>query len=70
MGIFCDHNYTSRTGMDSGSICTKCGKTSSKEIDINKSSGLNNGTLENKITSIRQKANKDDDKISNIYKLY
>ena len=45
--MFCDHDYISRTGMDSGSMCTKCGKMSDKEIDRSRSGGLNNGQLLN-----------------------
>lgn len=45
MGIFCDHDWQPKTGMDSGSSCTKCGATTNKEFDINKSGGLQNGSL-------------------------
>ena len=57
MSLFCDHDWQSRTGMDSGSYCTKCKKISSREVDVNKSSGLNNGTLESRIDTVRKKYN-------------
>jgi hypothetical protein len=44
--MFCNHDWTPRTGMDSGSFCSQCGKITEKEINISLSSGLNNGTLE------------------------
>lgn len=58
MALFCNHDWKSRTGMDSGSICGNCGTISSREVNLNKSSGLNNGTLEDKITSLRNKHTK------------
>lgn len=43
MGLFCDHDWAPRTGMDSGSYCQKCGATSSREY---RSGGaLSNGEL-------------------------
>lgn len=56
MGLFCNHDWAPKTGMDSGSYCTQCGKSSEKEIDISKSGGLNNGILQDKISSIREKS--------------
>lgn len=41
--MFCNHDWQPRTGMDSGSYCTKCSKFSSKEVDFNSLSGLQNG---------------------------
>lgn len=58
MGLFCDHDWQNRTGMDSGSVCSKCHTTSSREVDINKSSPLSNGVLESRIDIIREKFTK------------
>ena len=60
MALFCDHDWNTKTGMDSGSYCSKCGKSSEKEIDLSKSSGLNNGTLKESIATIRAKAEKEE----------
>jgi hypothetical protein len=62
MSLFCDHDWQSRTGMDSGSYCTKCTATSSREVDVNKSGGLNNGTLESRIDTVRKKYSIEDKK--------
>ena len=43
--MFCNHDFVPRTGMDSGSICSKCYKISSNEVDFSKSGGLNDGKL-------------------------
>lgn len=45
MELFCKHNWTSRSGYDSGSICSKCGKITNREIDIKKSEEFGLGTL-------------------------
>jgi hypothetical protein len=70
MSLFCDHDFVSRTGMDSGSICTKCKKISSREVDINKSGGLNNGTLESRIDTVRKKYIDPKKSIADIFKIY
>lgn len=46
--MFCSHDWASRSGMDSGSYCTKCYKISEREVDRSKSGGLNDGVLEQK----------------------
>lgn len=44
MSIFCNHDWHPRTGMDSGSVCLKCGKISHKECITYP---LSNGKLSN-----------------------
>ena len=53
MSIFCNHDWATKTGMDSGSYCTKCSSVSNKEVDISKSSGLNDGVLKEKIKNVK-----------------
>lgn len=54
MSLFCNHDWAPKTGMDSGSYCSKCGKSSEKEISISESGGLNAGKLQEKISNIRK----------------
>lgn len=54
MSLFCDHDWQPRTGMDSGSHCSKCNKISNKEVS-SPSSGLSNGSLQTRIDQFRQK---------------
>ena len=74
MSFLCNHEYIPKTGMDSGSICIKCGKSTDKEIDIVKSGGLNNETLKNvevsdKISEVRRKYSLNNT-LSKIFKNY
>lgn len=57
MAIFCDHDWQTRTGMDSGSYCSKCNSLSSKEV-VQASSGLSNGQLESRIDAVKDKYSK------------
>lgn len=43
MSIFCNHDWAPRTGMDSGSYCTKCSTTTDRECLPG--SGLTQGRL-------------------------
>lgn len=54
MSLFCDHDWQPRTGMDSGSHCSKCNKLSDREVS-SPSSGLSNGSLQNRIQELREK---------------
>lgn len=54
MSIFCTHEWVARSGMDSGSICEKCGKITAKETAENSNSGLSSGVLKKKNELLRK----------------
>lgn len=60
MSIFCSHEWVARSGMDSGSMCEKCGKTTVRETAENSNSGLNSGVLEEKNRLLRNLFNKNE----------
>lgn len=60
MSMFCAHEWIARSGMDGGSICGKCGKTTEKETTANSNSGLSSGVLEEKNGLLRRIFNKDE----------
>lgn len=45
MTLICNHEWTSRSGYDSGSRCSKCGKITNREIDTKKSEELGKNVL-------------------------